>query len=230
MKCRQISPETVRLNANLKTGKFSWCIFFSSSPHPSYQSTFPLLDYLQLQAFVSGCHEPLLTLSTYCTSQATCVQRYASGDTRRGQKRIVLGACQQARVGFWVRVLSISLSTLRSSSESDAAQSVLKKGTNRISLLQTRLPIPYSLTLCWFRKASVGPNGVCHNNEGPGFCKESHSYGTWQTSQYSTNVSAHIRIMPASSVLISFCFYSACETWLIQAQITPALFSLFFYS
>lgn len=155
-----------------------------------------------------------------------CIWRHTEGT----EADCARGVCQQARVGFWVRGLSVSLSTLCSSSESDAAQSVLKKGTNKISLMQTHLPIPYSLTLCWFRKASVGPNGVCHNNEGSGFCKESHSYGTWQTSQYSTKVSAHIGIMPASSVLISFCFYSACETWLIQAQLTPALVFFFFCS
>lgn len=101
-----------------------------------------------------------------------CIWRHTEG-TEAYRAR---GVCQQAPVvGFWVRALSISLSTLRSSSESDASQSVLKKGTNRISLLQTRLKIPYSLTLCWFRKATVGPNWVCHNNERPGFCKESHS-------------------------------------------------------
>lgn len=138
---------------------------------------------LSHSCIISNCRHLYLVVTspsslfphTVHLKQHACNDMHLETHTEGTEADCARGVCQQARVGFWVRALSISLSTLGSSSESDAAQSVLKKGTNRISLLQTRLTIPYSMTLCWFQKATVGPNWVCHNNERPCFCKESHS-------------------------------------------------------
>lgn len=168
-----------------------WRFFFFvllSPPHPSYQSVLPLLYHLQLQASASACHSPLLTLSTY-----------VCGDMHQTTGR-ARGVCQQACVGFWViaGVPSLSLSTLSSSSESDAAHAGLKRSTNRISLLQAHLMTDALLVF----KGPSRSKGTLSSQWTPRFL--------WRvvrlrhmTTQHSTEVEAHIGIM---SLLPSFRF------------------------